>query len=104
MSNPQELDSVSVEKRLSRTLGGIWAEHTGGQPSAVETVIEDNVVRSRIAGAEERSPTLSAYTNAAIRAVRDATGRRVTGFIPKYDQGEELTTQTYILEGRRVYN
>jgi hypothetical protein len=104
MSDPQELDSGSIEKRLGRSLGDIWSKHSGGAAGDVEISIEGNVVRSRICGAEEHSPQEAAYTNAATRAVHDATGRRVKAFIPKYDSKAELTTQTYILEKARVYN
>jgi hypothetical protein len=102
MGDPQEHDSTSVEKQLGRALGGIWARHSGGEPSAVEVTFDGNVVRSKIEGAEEHSPESSAYTNAAIRAVGDATGRRVAAFIPKYDRNAKLTTQAYILEHAKV--
>jgi hypothetical protein len=104
MGDPQDLDSASVEKRLSRTLGTIWNQHSGGQATGVETTIDGNVVRSRIAGAEDHTPAETAYANAAVEAVRHATGRKVRAFIPKYDSRTELTTQTYILEQPRVLN
>jgi hypothetical protein len=102
MSDVQGDEPESTQKQLSRSLGTIWANHTGGRPGAVSTQISGDVVKCELQDAEGRSPDTTAYKHDAIAAVSRVMGRRVRGFIPKHDSKTDVTTDTFILEPPRV--
>ena len=102
MSEPIGDQPESTQKQLSRSLGTIWANHTGGKPGAVSTSVSGDVVRCEMADADGRSPDTAGYRNDAMHAVSRVTGRKVRGFIPKHDKKTDVTTDTFILEPPRV--
>ena len=103
MSDPQMDQPESRQTRLSRSLGTVWANHTGGKSSAVDTALKDNVVRCTIADAEEKLDS-PAYRDEAMAAIASIMGLKVQGFIAKHDSKTGVATETFILERpRRVF-
>jgi hypothetical protein len=92
----------STQKQLSRSLGTIWANHTGGKPAAITTSFSGDVVRCEMEDADGVGPKTAGYRNDAMHAVARATGRKVKGIIPKHDKKTDVTTDTYILEERHI--
>jgi hypothetical protein len=102
-------------------MGSVWQRHTGARPDAISTELGVDKVRCVIEGATEpaapaedaeaesaaEAPVLltdSAHRNEAIESVRRATHRRVVGFISKRDKTAGVSTQTFILDAKRVKN
>jgi hypothetical protein len=106
---------------ISRSMGSVWQRHTGARPDAISTELGVDKVRCVIEGATEPAapaedadeksvadaPALltdSAHRNEAIESIRRATHRRVVGFISKRDKSAGISTQTFILDAKRVKN
>ena len=103
MSDPQDNQPESRQTRLSRQLGTLWANHTGGKSSSVDTALQDNVVRCTIADAGEKIET-AAYRDEAMATISSIMGLKVQGFIAKHDAKTDVATETFILERpRRVF-
>ena len=103
MSDAQD-QPESRQSRLSRSLGSLWANHTGGKSSAVKTTLEDHRVRCTVDDAEGVSLDTRKYRDEAMAAIYSITGRRVYGFIAKHDQKTDVSTGTFILERPRQRN
>jgi hypothetical protein len=84
-------------------MGTVWANHSGGKSSAVDTALDANVVRCTIADADEKIET-PAYRDEAMAAIASIMGLKVQGFIAKHDSKTGVATETFILERpRRTY-
>ena len=98
MSEPEGDQPESTQKQLSRSLGTVWANHTGGKPGAITTSMSGDVIRCEMEDADGRSPDTAGYKNDAMAAISRVTGRKVKGFIPKHNKKTDVTTDTFILE------
>ena len=103
MDGPTGEQSDSIQKQLSRSLGTVWEQHTGGRPAAVSTEISGDVVKCSMEDTDTQPSDAVSYKNDAIAVVAKATGRKVRGFVPKHSDKTDLTTGTFILEPPRVY-
>ena len=117
---PEADDAASeLTTTINRSMGSVWQRHTGARPDAISTEIGADKVRCVIEGSTTppavdedaepapEAPVLisdSAHRNEAIESVRRATHRRVVGFISKRDEKAGTSTQTFILDSRRVKN
>ena len=102
MSDPPGEPRESTQKQLSRALGTVWADHTGGKVGAVKAEIVGDRVKCQMDDEEAQSPDTFAYRTAVIATVTRVTGRRVVGFIPKRNKTTNVTTETFLLEAPRV--
>ena len=113
-----ELDGSELSDEISRSMGSVWARHTGERPTSISTEVGTDRVRCVITGelapaADEADEpdaqpavllTVSAQRSEAIESVRRATHRRVVGFISRRDDDAGTSTQTFVLDGRRAKN
>ena len=110
-----QIDGSELGEEISRSMGTVWARHTGERPSSISTEVGTDRVRCVIEGplapdvvdeaqAEVAMLTVSAQRSEAIESVRRATHRRVVGFISRRDDEAGTSTQTFILDGRRAKN
>ena len=112
-------DDRDLTSAINQSIGSIWQRHTGARPDAISTEIGADRIQCVIQGAEAPAPdeaeteaesdapvllTVSAQRSDAIECVRRATHRRVIGFISKRDADAGTSTQTFILDRRRVKN
>ena len=101
MRDPQEEQPESRQSRLSRSMGTLWADHTGGKSSAVDTALDDNRVRCRIEDAGGSCVDTPAYRAQAMASIASITGLKVKAFIAKHDTTTDVATETFILERPR---
>ena len=78
-------------------MGTLWADHTGGKSSAVETALDDNVIRCRIEEAGGGCVDTPAYRAQAMASISSITGLKVKAFIAKHDSATDVATETFIL-------
>ena len=110
-------DESELSDSINRSMGSVWQRHTGERPISISTEIGTDKVRCVIEGADAPAVvedeaeaqvamllTASGQRNEAIESVRRATHRRVVGFISKRDDKAGTSTQTFILDSRRVKN
>jgi hypothetical protein len=102
MSDPQGTPGESVQTQLSRSMGSVWEQHTGGRPGGVNAMVNGDVVSCAIEKAEGQSPDSVGYKNDATAMVARIMGRKVKAFIPKHDKTTDVTTDKFILEPPRV--
>jgi primosomal replication protein N len=111
-----EVETSELGDEISRSMGSVWARHTGARPDSISTEISADKIRCVIEGsttppvddeAEAQVAMLLTATgqkSEAIESVRRATHRRVVGFISKRDDKAGTSTQTFILDARRAKN
>jgi hypothetical protein len=118
MVDPQQVPSGTrpgseVCDEIGRAVASLWQRRSGARPSSVTTEYVGDVVRCTIE--EEQDPVASddapvphpdeldsrRYGSRATAAVARLTGRRVVGFVAK-DAADDATTNTFILDSRRI--